>query len=305
MFKSLMLSSAIVIGGTGAAFAEPLKVVASFSIIGDIAANIGGDKVEIVTLVGPDSDAHVYEPKPADVAAMAGANIVLMNGLGFEGFMERLVTTSATSATVIEVSSGITAIETGAGAHQHEGAAEDAGHGEKDPHTFQAVPNVRAYVKNITAAFCAKDSENCADFQANASVYDAKLAALDAEIRSVVSAIPATKRTVITSHDAFGYLAHEYGLTFIAPEGISTDSEASASDVAKLVDQIREDKASALFVENIADKRLIERISNETGLKIGGALYSDALSGKDGPASTYIDLMRSNINTIKGAILGS
>jgi zinc/manganese transport system substrate-binding protein len=305
MLKLLMISLSISIGAVSAAFAEPLKVVASFSIIGDIAANIGGDKIEIVTLVGPDSDAHVYEPKPADVATMAGAHIVLMNGLGFEGFMERLVTTSATTATVLEVSSGITTIEAGAAAHHHDGPSEDAGDEGKDPHAFQAVPNVRAYVKNITATFCAKDSENCANFHANAAIYDEQLAVLDAEIRSVVAAIPATKRTVITSHDAFGYLAHEYGLTFIAPEGISTDSEASAADVAKLIDQIREDNASALFVENISDKRLIERIADETGVTIGGTLYSDALSSKDGPASTYIDLMRTNINTIKGAILGS
>ncbi len=305
MLKLLFMSLSISASALGVARAERLQVVASFSIIGDIAGNIGGDKVEIVKLVGPDSDAHVYEPKPADVAAMAGAQIVLMNGLGFEGFMERLVTTSATSATVIEVSKGIQTLEAEAGAHHQGVASDDAGYAEKDPHAFQSVPNVRAYVKNITAAFCAKDEENCTGYQANAEIYDAKLAALDTEIRSVIAAIPDAKRTIITSHDAFGYFANAYGLQFIAPEGISTDSEASAADVAKLIDQISQDKASALFVENISDKRLIERIADETGVKIGGALYSDALSSKDGPASTYIDLMRTNINTIKGAILGS
>ena len=167
------------------------------------------------------------------------------------------------------------------------------------------MPNIRLYVKNIAEAYCAADAADCDVFRANAASYDAKLAALDADIRSAVASIPAEKRTIITSHDAFGYFANEYGLKFLAPEGISTDSEASASDVAKLIDQLRADKASALFVENISDPRLVSQISAETGIKVGGALYSDALSATDGPASTYIDLMRHNIATIKGAILGS
>ncbi|MGL4490899.1 MAG: metal ABC transporter solute-binding protein, Zn/Mn family [Rhizobiaceae bacterium] len=350
MLKSFMLSTAILIAGSGMAQAEALKVVSSFSILGDIAKNIGGDKVEIVTLVGPDSDAHVYEPKPADVASVASAKVVLINGLGFEGFIDRLVKTSATTATVVEVSKGVEVIEAGQGhhdeghgdakteaghgdhahgeekkeaghddhAHAEESKAAEAGHshaeekkeaahdhGETDPHAFQSVPNVRAYVKNIAEAFCANDSANCTTYQANASAYDAKLAALDKEIRDAVATIPEAKRTVITGHDAFGYFAHEYGLKFIAPEGVSTDAEASAADVAKLVDQIREDKASALFVENISNPRLVEQIGAETGIKVGGTLYSDALSAEGGPASTFIDMMRHNVTTIKSAIVGS
>jgi zinc/manganese transport system substrate-binding protein len=309
MLKPLLLSTAILFSGTTLASAEALKVVASFSILGDIAKNIGGDKAEIVTLVGPDSDAHVYEPRPADVAAMGAARVVLINGLGFEGFIDRLVKTSATTATVVEVSKGAKLIEANEERHE-EGHAEEkkeAGHdhGATDPHAFQSVPNVRAYVKTIAEAFCAQDSANCVTYEANAMAYDAKLEALDRDIRAAVSAIPAAKRTIITSHDAFGYFANEYGLRFIAPEGVSTDAEASASDVAKLVDQIREDKAAALFIENISDARLVTQISAETGVKLGGTLYSDALSGNDGPASTFIDMMRHNITTIKGAIVGS
>jgi zinc/manganese transport system substrate-binding protein len=319
MLKSLLLSTAILMSSAGFAQAEALKVVASFSILGDIAKNVGGDKIDLVTLVGPDSDAHVFEPRPADVASVAGAKVVLINGLGFEGFIDRLIKTSATTATIVEVSKGVEAIETAEAHHDesHGESQKEAGHahetneaghhdhGETDPHAFQTVANVRAYVKNIAEAFCETDSANCVTYQANAAAYEGKLAALDKDIRMSVSAIPAAKRTVITSHDAFGYFANEYGIKFIAPEGVSTDSEASAADVAKLVDQIREDKAAALFMENISDPRLIGQIASETGIKVGGTLYSDALSGADGPAATYIDLMRHNITVIKGAIVGS
>jgi zinc/manganese transport system substrate-binding protein len=304
--KIMLAGGAVLVASTSFALADGLKVVASFSILGDMAAQVGGDKVKVTTLVGPDSDAHVYEPKPADAVAFAQAQVVLVNGLGFEGFMERLAKTSASTAMLVEVSKGAALIEAG-DAHGDGGAAasDEHGHGGIDPHAFQSVPNARIYVKNITNALCAADAANCEMFKSNASAFDAKLAVLDSDIRAAVAAIPADKRAVITSHDAFGYLAHEYGLTFHAPEGISTDSEASAADVAKLIDQIREEKASALFIENISDPRLVNQISAETGINVGGALYSDALSAPGGPAATYIDLMRHNIATIKGAILGS
>ena len=161
------------------------------------------------------------------------------------------------------------------------------------------------YVKNIADAFCAADAAGCDAYKANAAAYTEKLDALDAEVKAAVASIPEDKRVIITSHDAFGYFEHEYGVDFLAPEGVSTESEASAADVAKLIEQIRHDKASAIFVENITNQRLIEQIAAETGLKIGGTLYSDALSGPDGPAATYIDMMRNNIGVIKGAIHGS
>jgi zinc/manganese transport system substrate-binding protein len=285
------------------AHADGLKVVASFSIIGDMAKQVGGDKVSVSTLVGPDSDAHVYEPKPQDAAAFAGADVLLINGLGFEGFIERLTRSSVPKSAVVELAKGTDVIRADVSGDDHD--SEGHKHGGIDPHAFQSVSNARIYVKNIVHAFCVSDMTNCDAYKANAAIYDEKLAALDAEIKVAVETIPAEKRVVITSHDAFGYFAHEYGLTFHAPEGISTESEASAADVATLIDQIREEKASAIFVENISDPRLIEQISNEAGVKVGGALYSDALSGPGGPASTYIDMMRHNVTTIKGAILGS
>ncbi len=300
-----------------AASAEPLKVVASFSIIGDFAKNVGGDRISLITLVGPDGDAHVYEPKPADAVAFAGADVVLVNGLHFEGFLQRLVEASATKATVVELTKGVETLATAEEEHAHEGEAHEAeaneaheaeeghDHGATDPHAFQSIANAGIYVKNIADAFCAADTAGCDAYKANAAAYTEKLAALESEVKAAVASIPADKRVIITSHDAFGYFGHKYGLEFLAPEGVSTESEASAADVAALIEQIRHDKASAIFVENVTNQRLIEQIASETKLKIGGTLYSDALSGADGPAATYIDMIRNNIGVIKGAILGS
>ena len=285
-----------------AAAAEPLRVVASFSVIGDFAKNVGGDRIALTTLVGPDGDAHVYEPKPADAAAMSAADVVLVNGLHFEGFLRRLAEASGTRATVVELTDGVEPLAAAEEGHAHEAEGH---HGAFDPHAFQSIANAKIYVKNIADAFCAADAEGCDDYKANAEAYAGKLDALDKEVKDAVAAIPPEKRTVITSHDAFGYFEHEYGITFLAPEGISTEAEASAADVAKLIRQVRHEKASAIFVENITNQRLIEQIASETGLKVGGTLYSDALSDADGPAATYIDMMRNNIGAIKAAVLGS
>ncbi|MFN7027361.1 MAG: zinc ABC transporter substrate-binding protein AztC [Pseudorhizobium sp.] len=332
MFRILRLAtytSILVLGGiaSGASAAE-LKVVASFSIIADLARNVGGERVDLSSLVGPDGDAHVYQPRPADAAALEGADVVLVNGLQFEGFMSRLIETSGTKAAVVEVSKGIEPLknaeeehghdaETKAEAgHDHAGedhakaAHDDHGHegphdhGEFDPHAWQSIHNAETYVKNIAEAFCEADQAGCATYTTNSEAYLAKLAELETEVKAAVGAIPADKRTIITSHDAFGYLERDYGLKFIAPEGVSTEAEASAADVAKLIDQVKEDQASAIFLENIANPRLVEQIASETGLTVGGTLYSDALSGLDGPAPTYIDMFRYNVNTIKSAIIG-
>lgn len=325
MFRTLRLvtcaSLLTLVGFASGASAADLKVVASFSIIADLAKNVGGDRVEISTLVPVDGDAHVYEPRPADAAALERAAVVLVNGLQFEGFMSRLIETSGTKAPVVEVSKGIKPLNLTEEEHhqqESEGQAEaghdheaeekaEAGHdhGELDPHAWQSIHNAEIYVKNIADGFCAADKTGCATYTANAEAYLAKLGELETEVKAAIAAIPEDKRTIITSHDAFGYFEHEYDLKFIAAEGVSTEAEASAADVAKLVDQVKKDKASAIFVENISNPRLIEQIANETGLKVGGTLYSDALSGPDGPASTYIDMFRYNVNTIKAAIFGN
>ncbi|SKA02415.1 zinc ABC transporter substrate-binding protein AztC [Consotaella salsifontis] len=319
-----LAASSIVItlmtGAVSTASAAELNVVASFSVIADFAKNVGGDRVKITTLVGPNGDAHVYEPKPADAAAIADADVVLANGLQLEGFLPRLIEASGTKAPVVELTKGGKMLPNPEDEHHHEGeaAAEDHDHaaeethehghhhhGEFDPHAWQSVANAEIYVKNIADAFCKADPAGCDTYKANAATYEAKLEALDKEVRDAVAEIPETKRTIITSHDAFGYFQDAYGLKFLAPEGISTESEASAADVAALVKQVKEDKASAVFVENVTNPRMIEQIAKETGLKVGGELYSDALSDESGPASTYIDMMRHNVETIKNDILGS
>ncbi|TPJ75697.1 zinc ABC transporter substrate-binding protein AztC [Mesorhizobium sp. B2-6-2] len=309
-FRAALTLSVITLSAfaTSAALAAPLKVVASFTVIADFAKNVGGDRVDITTIVGPDGDAHVYEPSPADAVAMAKADVVLVNGLHFEGFLQRLVDASATKAAIVTLTKGVTPIDFKpefADADAAEGAGTGGGKTVTDPHAFQSIANAKIYVKNIAEAFCTADSAGCDSYKANAAAYTAKLDALDGEVKAAIQSIPQAKRVVITSHDAFGYFEHDYGLTFLAPQGISTDSEPSAADVAKLVGQVKQDKAAAIFVENITNPRLIEQIAGETGIKVGGTLYSDALSGSDGPASTYIDMMHNNITQIKGAILGS
>ncbi|WP_394886198.1 zinc ABC transporter substrate-binding protein AztC [Mesorhizobium sp. AaZ16] len=334
LIKLAAAVSVITLAHTAMASAENLKVVASFSIIADFAKNVGGDRVDITTLVGPNGDAHVYEPKPADAAAVAAADVVLVNGLQFEGFLQRLVEASGTKAPVVELTKGGEVLKNAEEEHHHDEASEgeqkheheaaEAGHdqhaeegqehaneeahhdhGEFDPHAWQSAHNAEIYVKNIADAFCAADAAGCDTYRANAEAYGQKLEALEAEIKAAVAEIPEDKRVIITSHDAFKYFEHEYGLKFLAPEGVSTESEASAADVAALIKQVKEDRAAAIFVENITNQRLIEQIASETGIKVGGTLYSDALSDEGGQAATYIDMMEHNANTIKGAILGS
>lgn len=305
--------------------AQPLKVVATFSIISDFAANVGGSRIALTTLVGPDGDAHAYEPRPSDATAIRNADVVLVNGEHFEGFLQRLIQASGGSASVVELTKGAALLRAGDKAHDshdhHEhGHKHDHGddehhkhdhadphhhhHGDVDPHAWQSVRNARVYVNNIAEALCAADREGCPSYAANAKSYGEKLDALEQELKAAMAEIPSDRRTIITSHDAFAYLGHEYGMRFLAPQGTSTESDASAADVAALIRQIKEQKASAIFLENISNPRLIQQIANETGTKIGGRLYSDALSAANGPAATYIDMMRHNVNTIRDAALG-
>ncbi len=275
-----------------ASAAEKLKAVASFSILADLVSRVGGERVDVTSIVGPDGDAHVYEPKPDDAKAVAAAGLVFINGLGFEGWMDRLGEASGYKGKIVTASAGIKI---------HKMADVGA---ERDPHAWQSVENAGVYVGNIAAALCEADSSGCETYKANAAAYDKELKDLDAEIKAAIARVPGDRRVVITSHDAFGYFAGAYGVTFLAPEGVSTESEASAQDVAKLIRQIRARKATALFIENMSDPRLIEQIARETGVKMGGALYSDALSARDGPASTYLDMMRHNAKLLTDAMAG-
>lgn len=280
------------------------KVVATFSILGDLVRNVGGDRIDVSVLVGPDGDTHVYSPSPADARSIKDADIVFQNGLKFEGWMERLVSSSGTKAGVVTASTGIEAFEEADDDHGHShDAAKHAGHDhETDPHAWQSVPNVKIYVANIRDGLIAADPEGKTTYEENASAYLAKLDRLDADIRTAIGNIPQEKRKIITNHDAFGYFAREYGIEFIAPQGVSSDAEASARDVANIIRQIKKEKIAAVFIETISDPRLMERIARETKVGIGGRIYSDSLSSVDGPAGTYIDMMNYNIRAFASAL---
>lgn len=274
---------------------EKLPVVASFSILGDFVREIGGERVAVALLVGPDGDAHVYSPTPADAKTVAGAKLVVVNGLKFEGWLTRLIKSSGTKATIATATAGITPLKM-ADDHGH-------GHGGEDPHAWQSVANAKTYVGNVRDALVAADPAGKATYEANAAAYLAKLDALEAEIKATVARVPAERRKAITSHDAFGYFAKAYGIAFIAPQGVSTEAEASAKDVARIIRQIKAEKVPAVFLENITNPRLAEQIARESGAKIGGRLYSDALSAPNGPAGTYIAMMKHNISQIEKALV--
>lgn len=293
------LFTAAVLAATPAFAADRLPVVVSFSILGDMANRVGGDRVTVTTLVGPDGDAHVYEPTPNDVKAVAAAKLLIVNGLGFEGWMDRLAEASGYGGPVTVASNSVTPHEMAEEEGDH--AKADAHHGV-DPHAWQDVANAIVYVKNIAAGLDAADPEGKASYDANAATYTAELEALDAEARTAMAALPDDRRKIITSHDAFGYFGAAYGLALLAPEGVSTESEASATDVARIIRQIRQDAIPAIFVENIKDRRLIDQIAAETKAVVGGELYTDALSRKDGPAPTYVDMIRHNIGTLTEAL---
>ena len=276
---------------------QRLNVIASFSILGDFVKNVGGDGVEVATLVGPNGNAHVYAPSPGDAKKVADAKLVFVNGLGFEGWLERLVKASGTKAPIVVATKGIKPLER-AGGHDH-----DHDHGRADPHAWQSVANAKIYVANIRDALIAADPAGKDSYIANAAAYLAKLDALEREVREVIAKISADRRRVITSHSAFGYFQNAYGVNFIAPQGVSTEAEASAKDVAAIIAQIKKQKAAAVFLENVTDPRLVEQIARETGAKVGGTLYSDALTDDKGDATTYIDLIRHNLRQLASALV--
>jgi len=269
---------------------DKLKVLATFSILGDFVKNVGGDRVEVATLVGPNSDAHVYAPAPADAKKVADAKVVIVNGLGYEGWMSRLAKASGSKAPVVVASKGV----------KERKAPGGHGHGGADPHAWQSVANAKVYVANIRDALIAADPAGKAAYEANAAAYLGKLDALDADVKAAVAAIPADRRS---THDAFGYFQQAYGVEFIAPQGVSTEAEPSARDVARIITQVKKQKIPAVFLENIADPRLMERIAQESGARVGGKLYSDALTDAKGDAPTYLDMMRHNIKQISAALM--
>jgi zinc/manganese transport system substrate-binding protein len=264
-----------------------IDVVASFSILGDFAKEVGGDRVAVTTLVGPNSDVHVYTPSPADAKKVADAKLLIINGLGLEGWLPRLVQSSGGKAVIVTASRGVAPRRLGSDA---------------DPHAWQSVVNAKLYVSNVRDALRGVDPAGAATYDTHAQAYLEKLDALDRDVRETVAQIPQARRKVISTHDAFGYFAAAYGIAFIAPQGVSTESEASARDIASIITQIKADKIPAVFLESISDPRLIRRIAAETGARVGGTLYSDSLTEENGDAPTYIDMVRHNIKTLASAL---
>lgn len=306
IFRTLVVAGALALGLTTAATAAPLKVVASFSILGDMVAQVGGDLVTVRTLVGPDGDAHVYQPTPGDAQAVAGAGLVVVNGLGFEGWLNRLVGAAGYRGRVVTATAGVTAQTM----VEDEDEAGITRPGRKvvtpkrieDPHAWQDLRNGVIYIRNIAEGLAAADPANAATYRSRAQAYSDELKSLDRWVRDTLEPVPADRRKVITGHDAFGYFANAYGVMFVAPVGISTEAEPTAAGVARLIRQIREEHIKALFVENMTDPRLIEQIGRETGAQPGGTLYADALSGPTGPAATYVAMFRHNATLLAAAM---
>jgi zinc/manganese transport system substrate-binding protein len=287
MVRLWLVALAMFAAAVPARAAERLNVVASFSILGDFVRNVGGDRVSVTTLVGPDSDAHVYTPTPADAKKIADAKLIFVNGLGFEGWLPRLVQSAGSKAMIVTASEGISPLRLGSAA---------------DPHAWQSVTNAKIYVVNISRALSAADPGSAEQFMKNTQAYIEQLDALDREVRDAVAKLPEDRRKVISTHSAFGYFAASYGIEFIAPLGVSTESEPSARDIAKIITQIKAAKIPAVFLENITDPRLMGRISAETGAKVGGTLYSDSLTGEKGDSPTYIAMVRHNIKALTSAL---
>lgn len=288
---ALLGSAALTLGTAAAASAKTIDVVASFTVLADVVKNVGGDHVNVRSLVPADGDPHDFEPSPDDAKAVQAAAATFVSGEGLETWFERLAKASGATQKPVVVSTGI---------KTH--TFEDDGKTVTDPHVWNSVSNALIWVANIEKALTKADPEDAADFKANAERYTKQLQDLNAEVHAKFKAVPRDKRKVLTSHDAFGYYGKEYGVTFLSPLGVSTETEASAADVAKLIDQIKKEGIKVYFFENSNDPRLIKQIADATGAKPGGELYPEALSAPDGPAPTYAKLITHNTDQIVTAI---
>ena len=338
MFKcnSLFLVACLTSGLSTAALAtEKVKVITSFSVLGDIVQEIGGDKIALTTLVTENGDTHAFKPSPKDVRGVSKADLIVINGLGFEGWLPRLIEASHFDGMQVIASNGIKALD-GHDEHKdhdadhdeykdhdadHDGHKDhDADHDEHkdhdeakdhdehkdhdgiDPHAWHSIRSIQIYAANIRKGLTKVDPKNSTYYTANFNAYLLKLKALDNDIQMMFDTVPVIQRKVIVPHNAFAYFARDYGIGFHALQGTSTDSEASAADIAAVIDQIRDNNIKAIFIENVTDNRLIKQISEDTKVTVAGKLYSDALSGKNEQASTYLQMMEYNATTIYNAI---
>lgn len=279
---------------------QKLSVIASFTVLADLVREIGGDHVAVRPLVGPDGDAHVYQPTPGDVRDLGRAKVLVVNGLGLEGWMDRLVASSGFKGERIVASDGIKPLTM----ESEDGdPAKKSGGRVTDPHAWQSLANGMIYVDNIARGLSQADPANAADYAARAAAYKKQLAELESWVKQQLATVPQAKRRVITTHDAFGYFGNAYGIDFLAAEGLSTESDPSAQRVAGLIAQVRKEHVRALFIENMSDPRLVKQIAHDGGAVLGGELYSDALSPMGGPADTYIKMFRNNVAQLKAGMV--
>jgi len=289
-FTKLVAIVAITLYASASLAKDRIKIVASFSILGNMVEQVVGDHADVTTIVGPDADAHVYQPSAADARAVANADIIFVNGLGFETWSDTLIVESGTNASVHVATAGVKIVTVD---------------GSTDPHAWNSLSNGVVYVNNIASTLSEKMPTKADMIEANRAAYVDKLLALDIATKATLANLPANKRTVVTAHDAFGYLADAYDMIFLAPVGIDTDAEPSAQELAVLIDQLKADGAAALFVENITSPALVQQIADETGLTIGGRLFSDALSERGGPATSYLAMFEYNLETLLTALEGN
>ena len=287
-----LVALALCAGTTLSLAADKLPVMASFSILGDLVQVVGGDRVAVTTLVGADQDAHAFELKAADAKNLLQTKLLVTNGLGFEPWAQKLVKAAGYKGQSLVASQGIKA----------RAMPVEKGKAEPDPHAWQDPTNVVFYVRNIAAALSKLDPAGASTFQANSEAYVKELEALDTESKAAFAAIAPDKRKVITSHDAFGYFGARYSIRFLAPQGMSTEAEPSAKEVAKLIRQIQKEKIRAVFVENMSNPKLLAQLSKDAGVTVGPALFVDALSKAGGPADSYLKLMRHNAAQLAAAM---
>jgi len=315
--RILALAAAVLLAPLVAA-AQPLQVVASFSILADIATQVGGPDVAVRSLVGPDGDAHEYEPTPADARKLAAAQVLVVNGLDFEAWLPRLQKAAGFAGRTVVASKGVEPRRLDDAHEEHEAHGDhddrhhdhDHGHhgehghhhGDLDPHAWQDLANGAIYARNIARAFAEADPAHAQAYRQRADAYVARIEALDQRVRQLFEAIEPARRKVVSSHDAFGYFGQAYGVRFIALAGVSTDAEPSAADMARIIEQVRRESVPAVFVENIANPRLAQQLTRETQARLGGTLYSDALAQPGKPAGTYLGMFEWNAQQLAAAL---
>jgi zinc/manganese transport system substrate-binding protein len=299
---------------------QPVKVTATTSIIADLVQNVGGDHVDVYTILAPGTDAHTYSPKPSDVQAVAESQILFRNGLGLETWLDPMIQNAGGSRPIVVVSDGLTPLTDFKAEHDDEEHIDEAGSApdtvkdgeeneerpgtEPDPHMWFDVQRTIGYVENIRDRLKQLDPANAPAYEANADTYIDQLEQLDTEILQWVGTVPPERRKLVTSHDNFGYFAHRYGFEIVGSvlQSFSTEEQPSAQQIVELVEQIKEQQVPAIFTENVSDPRLAEQVADEAGIDVVTNLYTDALGEPGSAGDTYIKMMRFNVQQIVEAL---